>query len=128
MAAGLIAALFAPCAGGDALAARRGQAPERRVIRISAERFLFTPSEIKLTVGDNVEFRLTSDDTAHGFRLAGTDVDIAIPKRGAGEIAVAFTADKPGRWTFECSRMCGAGHHFMRGVVIVREAGKGPGR
>ena len=24
--------------------------------------------------------------------------------------------------TFECTRVCGAGHNFMRGVLIVTEA------
>jgi heme/copper-type cytochrome/quinol oxidase subunit 2 len=24
-----------------------------------------------------------------------------------------------GRYTFECSQLCGAGHEFMRGVIIA---------
>ena len=35
--------------------------------------------------------------------------------------ATAFPG--PGRYVFECSRMCGAGHGFMRGTLIVRERG-----
>jgi cytochrome c oxidase subunit 2 len=93
------------------------------VIRITAERFVFTPSEIKLTVGEEVELRLESDDTGHGFRLVGTDTDVVIPKRGAGHVSVIFKATKPDRLTFECSRLCGAGHHFMRGAIVVAEAG-----
>jgi cytochrome c oxidase subunit 2 len=94
---------------------------QRRVIRISAERFSFTPSEIVLTAGEEVEFRLKSDDTAHGFRVVGQGVNVAIPKRGRDELIVPFKAPEPGRYTFECSRMCGAGHNFMRGVLVVRE-------
>jgi heme/copper-type cytochrome/quinol oxidase subunit 2 len=30
-----------------------------------------------------------------------------------------FRPEHTGRYTFECSRMCGAGHDFMRGVVLV---------
>jgi heme/copper-type cytochrome/quinol oxidase subunit 2 len=26
---------------------------------------------------------------------------------------------KAGRYTFECSHLCGAGHEFMRGVIIA---------
>jgi len=103
---------------GDSADARRQS--ERRVVHITAERFSFTPSEIKLVVGDEIEIRLKSQDTSHGFRLVGTETDLAIPKRGAGEASVIFKAAEPGRWTFECSRVCGAGHNFMRGVVIVR--------
>jgi cytochrome c oxidase subunit 2 len=96
-------------------------APQRRVIRVRAERFHFTPSEIQLKVGEEIELKIKSDDTDHGFRIIGTDTDVVIPKRGQGEIAVPFTATKPGRYEFECTRMCGAGHSFMRGVIHVKE-------
>lgn len=95
----------------------------RRVIRVSAERFVFTPSEIVVERGEEVELRLSSEDTAHGFRILGTATNVQIPKRGQKELSVTFRAAEAGRYTFECSRMCGAGHHFMRGVLIVREAG-----
>ena len=104
------------------------QDPDRRVIRVVAERFTFTPSEITVEVGEEVEIRLKSDDTAHGFRLVGTDTDLVIPKRGAGEASIVFKAAAPGRLTFECSRMCGAGHNFMRGVIVVRKPGGASGR
>jgi cytochrome c oxidase subunit 2 len=96
---------------------------QRRVIHVSAERFAFTPSEIVVEAGEEIELRLTSDDTAHGFRIAKTSVNVVIPKRGRSEIVVPFRAPEPGRYAFECSRMCGAGHNFMRGVLIVRERG-----
>jgi cytochrome c oxidase subunit 2 len=94
---------------------------ERRVVRVSAERFAFSPSEVVVTAGEEVELRLRSDDTAHGFHIIGTDTNVAIPKRGQGEIAVVIRFDEPGRYTFECSRMCGAGHNFMRGELVVKE-------
>ena len=94
---------------------------ERRVIKVSAERFAFTPSRIELTAGEEVEIRLRSDDTSHGFRIVGTETKIAIPKRGKGEASIVVRLDNPGTYTFECNRMCGAGHNFMRGELIVRE-------
>ena len=103
------------------------QAPaetERRVVRMKAERFAFTPSEITMTVGEEIEIRLKSDDTSHGFKLVGEDVDITIPKRGQGEAVVPFKGHKAGRYEFECSHLCGAGHSFMRGVIVVKEKGK----
>jgi len=104
------------------------QTQARRVIRVTAERFTFTPSRIVVNPGDTIEFRLTSDDTAHGFRISGTDVNVVIPKRGMPETSVTMTAPAPGRYTFECTRMCGAGHNFMRGELIVRDRSKGAGR
>jgi cytochrome c oxidase subunit II len=99
-------------------------APESRTIDIAAERFSFTPSEVKTRVGTTLTIRLTSDDTAHGFRIIGTNVNIEIPKRSRGATTVTFTPEKAGRYTFECSKLCGAGHSFMRGVIIVDDAVK----
>jgi heme/copper-type cytochrome/quinol oxidase subunit 2 len=36
-------------------------------------------------------------------------------------VVVTFTPPKAGRYTFECSHTCGAGHAFMRGVIVVVE-------
>jgi heme/copper-type cytochrome/quinol oxidase subunit 2 len=94
--------------------------PQPRVVRIRAERFAFAPSEIPMLEGETVEFRIKSDDTVHGFLITGTSTDIAIPKRGLGEVSVLFTAGAPGRYAFECNRMCGAGHDFMTGEIVVR--------
>ena len=91
-----------------------------RVVRVVAERFVFTPSEITVTEGTVVEFRIKSEDTAHGFHLVGMDeIDVEIPKRGRGDIRVMFDATTVGTYVFECSRLCGAGHNFMRGSVRV---------
>ena len=69
--------------------------------------------------GTRVEFRLRSEDTNHGFRITGRNVNIVIPKRGRGEAVVAFDATEAGRYAFECSKPCGAGHTVMRGEIIV---------
>ena len=103
------------------LAAPPGASQDRKVVRITAERFTFTPSQIKVKRGTVVEFRLRSDDTNHGFRIVGSDQNAIIPKRGRGEATLIFRADSPGRYTFECSKMCGAGHSFMRGEITVEE-------
>jgi cytochrome c oxidase subunit 2 len=95
------------------------QGPAPRVIEITAQRFEFWPSEIRATEGDVLEFRIRSDDTMHGFRIVGAGVGVLIPKRGKGEAVASFTASLPGRYTIECSRMCGAGHNFMRATLIV---------
>lgn len=99
------------------------QTPAPRVIEITAERFEFWPSEVTLVEGQPVEIRLRSDDTLHGFRLVGLATNVVIPKRGKGQASVTLPALEPGRYTFECSRLCGAGHNFMRGVLVVKPAG-----
>jgi cytochrome c oxidase subunit II len=98
----------------------RTESQETQVIEISAERFSFNPSEIRVKAGTQLEIRLTSEDTMHGFRILGTDIDLELPKRGRGVASVMFQPTA-GRYTFECSRLCGAGHSFMRGVIIATE-------
>jgi heme/copper-type cytochrome/quinol oxidase subunit 2 len=106
-------------------AARAAQPQGPRIIEISAERFEFWPSRVTVAEGEEVELRLRSDDTIHGFRLIGTGTNLAIPKRGKGYATARFVGAVPGRYTFECNRMCGAGHNFMRGVLIVRPSSTG---
>jgi heme/copper-type cytochrome/quinol oxidase subunit 2 len=113
-------ALLLVSSGGVPASMHERQA-ERRTIKVSAERFAFTPSRIELTAGEEVEIKLRSDDTSHGFRIVGLDTNIAIPKRGKGEATVVVKIDKPGTYRFECNRVCGAGHNFMSGEIVVRE-------
>jgi cytochrome c oxidase subunit 2 len=117
----LLAALMSISPG--AAFAPQGAAP--RVIEISAERFEFWPSEVTVDEGEQVELRIRSDDTMHGFRLVGGGVNLLVPKRGKGFASARFTGTTPGRYTFECSRLCGAGHNFMRGELIVRPRSAG---
>lgn len=93
--------------------------PKPQVVDIVAERFSFTPSEFRVKADAPVEIRLHSDDTNHGFRIIGTEINLIIPKRGKGAAIVTFQPPKPGRYVFECSKLCGAGHAFMRGTLIA---------
>jgi cytochrome c oxidase subunit II len=114
----LFAAVFvlAGSARPDSSAARQ---PKPQVVDITAERFSFTPSEFRVKADAPVEIRLHSDDTNHGFRILGTEINIILPKRGKGAATVTFQPPKPGRYVFECSKLCGAGHAFMRGTLIA---------
>ena len=104
-------------AAGVSLSSAFGQ--ERVVVPVLAERFSFTPSEIRVPVGVTLELRIRSDDTMHGFRIAGHGVNVAVPKRRQGVAVVEFGARAAGRYRFECSRLCGAGHQFMHGEIVV---------
>lgn len=96
--------------------------PQVQMVDVSAERFTFTPSQIKTTVGTTLRICLRSDDTSHGFRIVGTGTNIEIPKRGRDAATVDFTPEHAGRYEFQCSKLCGAGHAFMRGVIVVTDA------
>jgi len=93
-------------------------AQDREVVEVVAERFAFTPSRIEVTVGTTLELHLRSEDTDHGFHLVDGP-NVLIPKRRFGEAIVEFETDRPGTYRFECSKLCGAGHDFMRGEIVV---------
>jgi cytochrome c oxidase subunit II len=123
-AAALALTVAAPLCHSPILSARASGRPlqEQTVtVHLVAERFRFSPDEIRIRRGSTVAFVLESDDTDHGFRIVGTDIDRIIPKRGRGSITVTFTPDRAGRFNFECSKVCGAGHNFMHGLLIVEE-------
>ena len=90
-------------------------------VKVKARRFKFVPSRIKVEAGTTLEIVLSSQDVRHGFKIAGTDSDVEIPARGKGQVKVTFRAEKAGQYRFECSRVCGAGHSSMRGVIQVAE-------
>ena len=122
--AGLVFLVIA--AATTAGTAPRAQAQTPRIIEVTAERFEFWPTEIDVVEGEPIVIRLRSDDTLHGFRIVGAGTNVLIPKRGKGFVDTKLSGLKAGRYTFECSRLCGAGHNFMRGVLVVRAAEERP--
>lgn len=115
--------LFAPLGRVLALEARpeAQQAQAVKTVRITAERFSFTPSRIQVKKGTIVEIVAESEDTSHGFHLPAAGMESVIPARGKGELRIRFEVTQPGTYFFECSRPCGAGHNTMRGVIIVED-------
>lgn len=88
-------------------------------IHVTAERFSFTPAKLRARKGVPLRIELQSEDTYHGFRIPAADLNVTIPARGRGSVVVEFKANAAGRYAFECSRPCGAGHTMMRGVIVV---------
>ena len=120
-----VGALGSSGASGKAssLSASLQEPPEQSIqrIRVTAERFSFTPSRIKVKTGTIVEIVAESEDTSHGFHLPDASLDEEIPARGKGELRLRFEATEAGTYFFECSRPCGAGHNTMRGTIIVED-------
>ena len=115
----LLLALTGILAGSTRTSTGAARNQNAQVIDIQVERFSFTPSEFRVKAGAPVEIRLRSDDTDHGFQILGTDINITIPKRGKGVATVTFVPPSAGQYVFECSKLCGAGHGFMRGTLIA---------
>ena len=83
-----------------------------------AENGGWNPDIIQAEVGQPLDLKLTSDDVVHGFAVGQMDmqsVDV-LP----GKITdLTLTFDKPGIYTFFCTRWCGLNHWRMRGTIEV---------
>jgi plastocyanin len=83
-----------------------------------AENGGWSPDVIKANVGQPLHLKLTSDDVVHGFAVGQMDmqsVDV-LPGKVTG---ITLIFDKPGIYTFFCTRWCGLNHWRMRGTIEV---------
>ena len=100
--------------GARALAA---EASPPRVIKITAKKFEYSPSEVHIRKGEHVVLELTSLDRKHGFKLPELGIRADVPPGGTARVEV--TAEKAGRFPFACDVFCGDGHEDMAGTLIV---------
>lgn len=83
-----------------------------------AENGGWTPEIIKAKVDQPLDLRLTSDDVMHGFAVGQMDMEPVNIEPGK-VTGVTLTFDKPGTYTFYCTRWCGVNHWRMRGTIEV---------
>lgn len=80
----------------------------------------WTPENLTIKTGQPLHLRLTSDDVTHSFaigRFNMSPVDV-LP----GEVVhITLVFDKPGIYTFYCTRWCSINHWRMRGVIEVTD-------
>ena len=89
------------------------------VIKITAKKFEYSPSSIKIKRGTPVILELTSLDRVHGFNCPKLDVRTDIEP---GKISrVRILAQKSGVYEFHCDIFSGDGHEDMYGEIIVED-------
>ena len=105
-----------------------------RVIDVTAKKYEFDPSPIRVKQGTRVQLKITAADHAHGFRI--TEFPEGVDTKGKpglvfssppdcqkiekGQTAsVEFVAQTPGTYPFKCCVHCGWHHRSMRGELIV---------
>jgi cytochrome c oxidase subunit II len=93
------------------------QPAEPQVVKVVAQRFNYTPGEIRVKAGRPVVLEFTSLDFVHGFSMPDLNVRADLPP---GVVTrVRLTAQKPGVYEFLCDNFCGDGHEEMHGRMIV---------
>ncbi len=105
-----------------------------QVIDVTAKKYEFDPSPIRVKQGTRVQLKIMAVDHTHGFRISefpeGVDTKgkaglvFSTPpgcqRIEKGQTAtVEFVAETPGTYRFKCCVHCGWRHTAMTGQLIV---------
>jgi len=115
------AALLGTVFLGTVMAGRTASEPagSPKVIKVTAQRFRYSPSEIKIKKGQSAVMEFTSMDFVHGFKIPALGIRADLPP---GKITrVMLTPEKAGTYDFLCDNFCGSGHEEMSGRIVVTE-------
>jgi cytochrome c oxidase subunit II len=112
--------------------AQAGQ--DTQVIEVTAKKYEYTPSPIRVKRGAQVQLKITSLDKTHGFKINlypdgadakgdpglifASDSDCFKIEKDAPTV-IQFVARAPGTYSFHCCNRCGLGHGGMKGQLIV---------
>jgi mono/diheme cytochrome c family protein/plastocyanin len=78
----------------------------------------WTPGTLKAEAGRPLHLRMTSDDVVHGFAVGQMEMEpVDVMPGKVSDVTLTF--DKPGIYTFFCTRWCGLNHWRMRGTIEV---------
>ena len=107
-----------------------------QVIDVTAKKYEFNPSPIRVKRGTRVQLKITATDHAHGFRIRESpEAGDAADGKGKGLVfsspqdcqkiekgqtaTIEFAAQTPGTYPFRCCTRCGWHHRAMKGQLIV---------
>ncbi len=115
--------------------AAAGQATVK-VIEVTARRYEYTPSEIRVKKGARVQLKVRALDRTHGMKISlypeGAAEDgqpglrFTEPQNNwklekDQERVIEFVAERAGTYPIKCSVFCGLGHGGMKGKLVVEE-------
>jgi cytochrome c oxidase subunit 2 len=118
----IVAALvLAGCAGSQKYpplpAGMNSESVPKQVVEMTAERYRFTPEEIRVKPGTLVTLKVTALDGTHGISIGDFGIDESLPQKQT--VTVQFFVPQKGEHSFSCSHICGIGHFGMNGKIIV---------
>jgi heme/copper-type cytochrome/quinol oxidase subunit 2 len=110
------------------------QEPTVQVIELTAKKYEFSPSPVRIKAGTKVQLKIKALDHDHGFKIAtiaegakagaqsglifASSQDCLLLRKGE-TVAVEFVAQTPGTYEFKCCHTCGLGHRGMKGQIVV---------
>jgi cytochrome c oxidase subunit II len=105
-----------------------------QVVEVTAKKFEYSPSPVRVKAGTTVQLKITATDHDHGLKIAavpdGSDSEnkpgllFSSPqdcwqlKKGE-TTTIGFVAQAPGSYTFKCCHTCGLGHRGMKSQLVV---------
>ena len=107
-----------------------------KVIEISAKKYEFTPSEIRVKKGERVQLKVHSEDVTHGAKLelypegqkdkSTPGLKFTEPSQNEKvqknvDQVLDFVAVEAGTYDIKCAKLCGLGHGRMKAKLIVEE-------
>ena len=104
---GLVLALLPGCA----------QPSPSRTVKVVMKKYAITPAEIRARPGETIQFEVVTEDVQRGFRVP--DLGINEPVNPGKPAIFSYTVARKGRFTIECSIICGFGHDGMRARLVV---------
>ena len=105
-----------------------------QVIEVTAKKYDFTPSPIRVKQGTKVRLKITATDHSHGFKIR--EFPEGVSKSSSPGLVftssqdcqkieknqtqtVEFLAKSPGIYPFKCCVRCGWHHRSMKGELVV---------
>jgi cytochrome c oxidase subunit 2 len=111
-------------------------AQEVQVIEMTAKKYEYSPSPLRVKRGAKVQLRITALDRTHGFKINlspdGSDKksdlglifssnnDECLKLEKGVPTVLEFVARTPGTYSFHCCNRCGIGHGGMKGQIVVQ--------
>lgn len=95
------------------------------VVDVVGLQYTWEMSENSFTVGDKVQFNVTSKDVTHGFGLYNEDLEIVAQTQAMPEYinSLYYTFEEPGTYQILCLEYCSLGHHLMIKEIVVNPKG-----
>ena len=88
-----------------------------QVVRMTAKKFEYTPSQITLKKGVPVVLEITALDRDHGFKVP--ELGVRADLKSGQVTRVRVVPNRTGTFEFRCDVFCGSGHEDMSGEIVV---------